>query len=40
VQQVGVGPDQVHAQDSQLFGVGAFLLAATEVAQLNALSHP
>lgn len=36
VQQVGAAPDQVHADDSQLFGVGAFLLAASEVARLPA----
>lgn len=40
VQQVGVGPDQVRADDSQLFGVGAFLLAATEVAKLQAQESP
>ena len=31
VQQVGYAPDHVSADDSQLYGVGAFLLAASEV---------
>ena len=34
VQQVGAGPDQVHPEDTQLYGVGAFLLAASEVSGL------
>ena len=33
VQQVGYAPDQVAASDTQLYGVGALLLAATEVAR-------
>jgi len=36
VQQVGVAPDKVAPTDTQLYGVGAFLMAATEVAKLNA----
>ena len=35
VQRVGAGPDQVGPDDTQLYGVGAFLLAASEVAQLS-----
>lgn len=35
VQQVGYGPDQVKADDTQLYGVGAFLLAASEVSALG-----
>jgi rhamnogalacturonyl hydrolase YesR len=35
VQRVGVAPDQVGAQDTQLYGVGAFLLAASEMAKLR-----
>ncbi|MFK4872533.1 glycoside hydrolase family 105 protein [Novosphingobium sp. ZW T3_23] len=35
VQQVGDRPDQVLASDTQYFGVGAFLLAATAVAELD-----
>jgi len=31
VQQVGYAPDQVEPDDTQLYGVGAFLLAASEV---------
>jgi rhamnogalacturonyl hydrolase YesR len=31
VQRIGAGPDQVSAADTQLYGVGAFLLAASEV---------
>ena len=31
VQQVGYAPDHVSADDTQLYGVGAFLLAASEV---------
>lgn len=33
VQQVGYAPDQVHASDTQLYGVGAFLMAASEVSR-------
>jgi unsaturated rhamnogalacturonyl hydrolase len=32
VQQVGYSPDPVEPDDTQLYGVGAFLLAASEVA--------
>ena len=32
VQQIGYAPDHVSADDTQLYGVGAFLLAASEVA--------
>lgn len=35
VQRVGAGPDQVGKQDTQLYGVGAFLLAASEVSKLS-----
>lgn len=35
VQPVGAGPDSVLATDSQLYGVGAFLLAASELQQLK-----
>ena len=31
VQQIGYAPDRVEANDTQLYGVGAFLLAASEV---------
>ena len=31
VQQIGYAPDHVEADDTQLYGVGAFLLAASEV---------
>src|SRR3569832_743437 len=31
VQRIGAAPDQVSADDTQLYGVGAFLLAASEV---------
>jgi rhamnogalacturonyl hydrolase YesR len=34
VQRVGAGPDQVGAEDTQLYGVGAFLLAVSEVSRL------
>jgi unsaturated rhamnogalacturonyl hydrolase len=34
VQRVGAAPDQVGPDDTQLYGVGAFLLAASEVSQL------
>ena len=33
VQRVGAAPDQVSSDDTQLYGVGAFLLAASEVSQ-------
>ncbi|MGA0544069.1 glycoside hydrolase family 88/105 protein [Brevundimonas sp. VNH65] len=33
VQQVGFAPDQVRADDTQLYGVGAYLMAASEMAQ-------
>jgi len=33
VQPVGAGPDSVFETDSQLYGVGAFLLAATQMVQ-------
>lgn len=33
VQQVGYAPDQVHADDTQLYGVGAYLLAASQVSR-------
>jgi unsaturated rhamnogalacturonyl hydrolase len=35
VQRIGAGPDQVSADDTQLYGVGAFLLAASEVSRLS-----
>lgn len=35
VQQVGYAPDHVSADDTQLYGVGAFLLAASEVSSLK-----
>ena len=35
VQRGGSGPDEVAPDDTQLYGVGAFLLAASEVAQLR-----
>ncbi|WP_297506889.1 glycoside hydrolase family 88 protein [uncultured Caulobacter sp.] len=38
VQRVGVAPDQVGRDDTQLYGVGAFLLAASEVRVLAASS--
>ena len=34
VQRVGAGPGQVDKDDTQLYGVGAFLLAASEVSKL------
>jgi rhamnogalacturonyl hydrolase YesR len=34
VQRVGVAPDEVGRSDTQLYGVGAFLLAASEVRRL------
>jgi len=36
VQQVGNAPDEVRATDSQFYGVGAFLLAASEMVRLRA----
>lgn len=38
VQRVGVAPDQVGRDDTQLYGVGAFLLAASEVRRLQTAS--
>jgi rhamnogalacturonyl hydrolase YesR len=35
VQRIGAEPDQVSADDTQLYGVGAFLLAASEVSRLS-----
>ena len=35
VQPVGAGPDSVLATDSQLYAVGAFLLAASQMQQAN-----
>jgi hypothetical protein len=35
VQQVGYAPDHVSADDTQLYGVGAFLLAAAQVSSLK-----
>ncbi|WP_184718038.1 glycoside hydrolase family 88 protein [Caulobacter sp.] len=35
VQQVGVAPDKVTATDTQLYGVGAFLMAATQMEKLK-----
>jgi unsaturated rhamnogalacturonyl hydrolase len=35
VQQIGAGPDQVARDDTQLYGVGAFLLAASETSRLR-----
>ncbi len=35
VQQVGYAPDQVREDDTQLYGVGALLLAASEMVQLS-----
>jgi rhamnogalacturonyl hydrolase YesR len=34
VQRVGAAPDKVGPDDTQLYGVGAFLLAASEVSKL------
>jgi rhamnogalacturonyl hydrolase YesR len=39
VQRVGVAPDQVGRDDTQLYGVGAFLLAASEVRKLGSSSQ-
>ncbi len=33
VQPIGAAPDSVFATDSQLYGVGAFLLAASQMQQ-------
>ena len=35
VQHIGVGPDAVKADDTELFGVGGFLLAGAEIAALE-----
>jgi unsaturated rhamnogalacturonyl hydrolase len=35
VQRIGAQPDQVSADDTQLYGVGAFLLAASEVSRIS-----
>jgi rhamnogalacturonyl hydrolase YesR len=35
VQQVGAGPDQVFATDTQLYGAGAFLLAGSQIYELE-----
>lgn len=35
VQQVGYAPDRVSAEDTQLYGAGAFLLAAAEVSHME-----
>ena len=35
VQPIGAAPDSVYESDSQLYGVGAFLLAASQVAQIR-----
>jgi unsaturated rhamnogalacturonyl hydrolase len=35
VQRIGAAPDQVNADDTQLYGVGAFLLAASELATMQ-----
>ena len=39
VQRIGVAPDQVGRHDTQLYGVGAFLLAASEVRNLAQASQ-
>jgi rhamnogalacturonyl hydrolase YesR len=36
VQQVGYAPDKVHADDTQLYGSGAYLLAASEMLDYDA----
>jgi len=36
VQQVGYAPDKVHAEDTQLYGSGAYLLAASEMLHYDA----
>jgi unsaturated rhamnogalacturonyl hydrolase len=35
VQRIGAAPDQVGADDTQLYGTGAFLLAASEVSRIQ-----
>ena len=40
VQRVGAAPDAVSADDTQLYGVGAFLLAGGQVRDLRGLSGP
>ena len=40
VQRIGAAPDQVSADDTQLYGVGAFLLAASEMADSQPPSRP
>jgi unsaturated rhamnogalacturonyl hydrolase len=40
VQRIGAAPDQVSADDTQLYGVGAFLLAASELATMQPGKHP
>jgi unsaturated rhamnogalacturonyl hydrolase len=40
VQRVGAAPDQVGRDDTQLYGVGAFLLAASEVSALSGTVRP
>jgi unsaturated rhamnogalacturonyl hydrolase len=35
VQRIGAGPDEVSAADTQLYGTGAFLLAASEVSRIR-----
>ena len=39
VQRVGAAPDEVGPSDTQLYGVGAFLLAASEISRLPAWSQ-
>jgi unsaturated rhamnogalacturonyl hydrolase len=39
VQRVGAAPDRVGPDDTQLYGVGAFLLAASEVSKLPAAAR-
>jgi unsaturated rhamnogalacturonyl hydrolase len=40
VQRIGAAPDQVSADDTQLYGVGAFLLAASELSEVQPGKHP
>jgi unsaturated rhamnogalacturonyl hydrolase len=40
VQRIGAAPDQVSADDTQLYGVGAFLLAASELSEMQPGKHP
>ena len=40
VQQVGNAPDEVRREDTQFYGAGAFLLAASEMSARNALAAP